>query len=82
MGEWTFYHSILELELLLVVKLLSLRGDLESWSFGGGADFLAQQTMLCCATNDAVLRNKGVGGCARRLMGRRKLQGKKCAPLA
>jgi hypothetical protein len=54
--------------------------------FGGsefrrGADFVAQQKMLPCATNDAVLRNKGVGGCARRLAGHRKLQGKKCAPL-
>ena len=54
--------------------------------FGGsefrrGADFVAQQKMLPCATNDAVLRNKGVGGCARRLEGHRKLQGKKCTPL-
>jgi hypothetical protein len=46
--------------------LLSLLGDLEVRSFGGGADFVAQQTMLCCA---------------RRLMGYGKLQGKKCAPL-
>jgi hypothetical protein len=52
-------------------------GDSEVWR---GADFVAQQKMLPCATNDAVLRNKGVGGCARRLVGR-KLQGKKCAPL-
>ena len=42
--------------------------------FGGsefrrGADFVAQQKMLPCATNDATLRNKGVGGCARRLAG-------------
>ena len=46
-----------------------------SGRFGGsefwrGADFVAQQKMLPCATNDAVLRNKGVGGCARRLAGR------------
>ena len=58
--------------------LLSLLGDLEVRSFGGGADFLAQQKMLPCATNDAALRNKRVGGCARRLMGYGKLQGKKC----
>ena len=31
-----------------------------------------------CATKDAALRNKGVGGCARWLMGYGKLQGKKC----
>ena len=54
---------------------------MEVWSFGGGADFVAQQKMLPCATNDAVLRNKGVVGCARRLAGRRKLKGKKCDPL-
>ena len=53
-------------------------GGSEFWR---GADFVAQQKMLPCATNDAALRNKGVGGCARRLMGCRKLQGKKCAPL-
>ena len=64
-----------------MIKLLSLLGDLEARSFGGGADFVAQQKMLPCATNDAVLRNKGVGGCARRLAGCLKLQGKKCAPL-
>ena len=61
--------------------LLSLLGDLEVRSFGGGADFVAQQRSLPCAIIDAALRNKGVGGCARRLMGCRKLQGKKCAPL-
>ena len=54
-------------------------GDLEVRSFGGGADFVAQQKMLPCATNDAALRNKGVGGYARRLAGCGKLQGKKCA---
>lgn len=53
--------------------------------FGGsefrrGADFVAQQKMLPCATNNAAFRNKGVGGCARRLAGCRKLQEKKCAP--
>ena len=53
-------------------------GDLEIWR---GADFVAQQRSLPCAIIDAALRNKGVGGCARRLMGCRKLQGKKCAPL-
>ena len=47
--------------------------------FGGsefrrGADFVAQQMMLRCAT--CV-----VGACARRLAGHRKHQGKKCAPL-
>ena len=57
-----------------------------AWRFGGlefwrGADFVAQQKMLPCATNDAALRNKGVGGCARRLAGCRKLKGNKCAPL-
>ena len=57
-----------------------------SWRFGGsefwrGADFVAQQKMLPCATDDAALRNKGVVGCARRLAGCLKLQGKKCAPL-
>ena len=45
-----------------------------TWRFGGsefwrGADFVAQQKMLPCAPNDAVLRNKGVVGCARRLAG-------------
>ena len=64
-----------------IIKLRSLLGDLEVRSFGGGADFVAQQKRLPCATNDAVLRNKGVGGCARRLAGCLKLQGKKCAPL-
>ena len=54
--------------------------------FGGsefrrGADFVAQQKMLPCATKDAALRNKVVGGCARRQMGYGKLQGKMCAPL-
>ena len=53
-------------------------GGLEFWR---GADFVAQQKMLPCATNDAALRNKGVGGCARRLAGCGKFQGKKCAPL-
>ena len=53
-------------------------GGSEFWR---GADFLAQQKMLPCATNDAVLRNKGMGGCARRLAESRKLQGNKCAPL-
>ena len=51
-------------------------GDSEVWR---GADFVAQQKILPCATNDAALRNKGEGGCARRLAGHRKLQGKKCA---
>ena len=60
--------------------MFSYLGDLEIRRFGGGADFVAQQKMLPCATNDAVLRNKGVGGCARRLAGCLKLQGKKCAP--
>ena len=54
-----------------------------AWRFGGselwrGADFVAQQKMLPCATNDAALRNKGVGGCARCLAESRKLQEKKC----
>lgn len=49
-------------------------GDLERF------DFVAEQRLLPCATKDAVLRNKGVGGCARRQMGYGKLQGKKCAP--
>ena len=31
--------------------------------------FVAQQRLLSCAANDAALRNKGVGGCARRLAG-------------
>ena len=62
---------------------------LEVRSFGGGADFVAQQKMLPCATNDAVLRNKGVGGCARRLAERGGVSSKersahllseKCAP--
>ena len=57
-----------------------------AWRFGGsefwrGADFVAQQKMLPCATDDAALRNKGVVGCARRLAGCGKLQGKKCASL-
>ena len=52
-------------------------GGSEFWR---GADFVAQQKMLPCATNDAVLRNKGVGGCVRRLAGCGKFQGKKCAP--
>lgn len=52
-------------------------GGSEFWR---GADFVAQQKMLPCATNDAALRNKGVVGCARRLAGHHKLQGKKCAP--
>ena len=43
--------------------------------------FVAQQSSLPCATDDAGLRNKGVVGCARRLAGHRKLQGVKCAPL-
>ena len=43
--------------------LLSLLGDLESWRFGGIFDFVAQQTMPRWA---------------RRLMGRRKHQGKRC----
>lgn len=41
-------------------------GGSEFWR---GADFVAQQKMLPCATNDAMLRNKGVVGCARRLAG-------------
>lgn len=49
--------------------LLSLLGDLEVRSFGGGADFVAQQKMLPCVTNDSVLRNKGMDGCARRFAG-------------
>ena len=49
--------------------LLSLLGDLEVRSFGGGADFVAQQKMLPCVTNDSVLCNKGVDGCARRFAG-------------
>jgi hypothetical protein len=40
--------------------------------------FVAQQRSLPCATKDAALRNKVVGGCARLLAGHRKLQGKKC----
>jgi len=44
--------------------------------------FVAQQGLLFCAANDAALRNLVAGGCARRLMGRRKLQGRKCTPLA
>ena len=52
-------------------------GGSEFWR---GADFAAQQKMLPCATNNAALRNKGMDGCARRLMRCRKLQGKKCAP--
>jgi len=57
-----------------------------AWRFGvsefrrGWLFFVAQQRLLPCATNDAALRNKGVIGCARLLAGRRKLQGKKCAP--
>ena len=43
--------------------LLSLLGDLEVRSFGGVS---------------ILLRNKGVVGYARRLAGRRKLQGKRC----
>ena len=54
-------------------------GDSEVWR---GADFVAQQRLLSCGANDAALRNKGVGGCARRLAWRRKLRGKKCTPLA
>lgn len=42
-------------------------GDSEVWR---GADFVAQQRSLPCATNDAALRNKVVLGCARRLAGR------------
>jgi hypothetical protein len=61
--------------------LLSLLGDLEVRSLGGVLILLRNKRSLPCATNDAALRNKGVLGCARRLMGHRKLQGKKCAPL-
>ena len=49
--------------------------------------FVAQQRLLPCATNDAALRNKGVGGCARWLAGvvsskerSAHLLGEKCAP--
>lgn len=41
-------------------------GGSEFWR---GVDFVVQQKMLPCATNDAVLRNKGMGGCAMRLAG-------------
>ena len=41
--------------------LLSLLGDLESWRSGGIFDFVAQQTMLRCGTNDAAL-GKAVDG--------------------
>ena len=46
----------------------------------GGSEFW-RGCRFCCATKDAPLLNKGVGGCARRLAGCLKLQGKKCAPL-
>ena len=47
-------------------------GDLETRSFGEFSILLLRR--------DAPLRNKGVGGCARRLAGCRKVQGKICAP--
>jgi hypothetical protein len=65
-GEWTFYHSFLELKLLLVVKLLSLLGDLESWRYGGvpillrnKGRSLAQQMMLRCATKGCLVAQGG-----------------------
>ena len=64
-----FSNSNFELELLLVVKLLSLLGDLESWRFGGvpillrnKRCFLAQQTMLRCATKGWVVAQGGWRG--------------------
>ena len=72
---------------LLTITFVAWRfGDSEFWR---GADFVAQQRSLPCATNDAVLRNKGVGGCARRLAERgvvsskersAHLSTKRCAP--
>ena len=50
-----------------------------TWRFGGSEFW--RGCRFCCATKDAPLRNKGVGGCARRLAGCGKLHGKKCAPL-
>jgi hypothetical protein len=39
--------------------LLSLLGDLEVRSFGGGADFVAQQKMLPCATRGWLVAQGG-----------------------
>ena len=73
------FHSRTRTSISCKVTFVAWRfGVLEIWR---GADFVAQQKMLPCATDDAALRNKGVVGCARRLAGYRKLQGKKCAPL-
>ena len=60
-----------------IIKLLSLLGVSEIWrsEFWRGADFVAQQKMLPCATKGWVVAQGGWRGVGR------KLQGKKCAPL-
>lgn len=70
-GEWTFYHSILELELRTrtyshsrtrtsisckVTFVAGRFGDSEVWR---GADFVAQQTMLRCATKGWLVAQGG-----------------------
>ena len=70
------FHSRTRTSISCKVTFVAWRfGVLEIWR---GADFVAQQKMLPCAINDAVLRNKGVVGCARRLAGCGKFQGKRC----
>jgi hypothetical protein len=59
--EWTFYHSFLELKLLLVVKLLSLLGDLESWRYGGVPILLRNKGRSLAQQRGAWLR-KAVDG--------------------
>ena len=78
----------LELELLLVVKLLSLIGDLESWSFGGVPILLrnkrcslAQQTMLRCATKGWVVAQGGWRGIVSSKERSAHLSREKCVPV-
>ena len=70
MGEWKGHPVAAALGIRLSSRevrevrkvyllLLPLLGDLEVRSFGGGADFLAQQKMLRCATKGWLVAQGG-----------------------